>query len=378
VKVTIRDQGVLNSLRPVDLIAYLRASGWSRETEIEQKASIWLKLDSPGQPDVVVPLRRDAADFALRIAEVLGTLESVEQRSQEDIVKDLLTASADLVRIRSIAGETADGTIALDVGVSFVEHAREMVMAAACAAVVPRPYWARRKPPKATEFMQSVRMGQTERGSYVLTLHSPVPPTLRTEATAESPFERQVTEMLMRSLVAIRESARQAVETGDLQPFRTAVHRGVSANLCDALVGLGRISPNNGIEVSISWSRSRPIHGVNRTTAVIPSDFIPVIQEASRLFKETEPQDDFEILGFVEKLERAVGAHWGQASVNTLIDEKPRNVSLELGDPDYQVALQAHKDSRPIYCIGDLAKEGRSLLLRNPRQFRILELEEAG
>ena len=377
-KVTIRDQSVLNSLRPVDLIAYLRASGWSRETEIEQKASIWLKLDMLGQPDVVVPLRRDAADFALRISEVLGTLESVEQRSQEDIFKDLLTASSDLVRIRSITGETADGTIALDVGVSFVEHAREMIMAAACATVVPRPYWARRKPPKATEFMQTVRMGQTERGSYVLTLHSPVPPTLRTDAPAEAPFERQVTEMLMRSLAAIRESAQQAVDTGDLQPFRTAVHSGVSANLCDALVGLGRISPNNSIEVSVSWSRSRPIHGLNRSTATIPSDFIPVIQEASRLFKEAMPQDDFEILGFVEKLERVVGAGSGQASVNTLIDEQPRKVSLELGDPDYQVAVQAHRDSRPIYCIGELAREGRSFRLRNPRQFRLLELEENG
>ncbi len=376
-KVTIRDKEVLNSLRPVDLIAYLRASGWNREADIGNKASVWVKPDGPQPQDVVVPLRRDAADFALRIAEVLGKLEFVEQRSQEDIVKDLITTSADLVRIRSLSAGAADGTIPLDVGVAFVEHAREMILAAACATVAPSPYWPRRKPLRAAEFMENVRMGQTEQGSYVLTIHSPVPPALRADALAESPFERQVMQMLTRSLVSVREAAQLAVETGDLLPFRAAVHNGVSANLCDALVGLGRVSPNNGIEVSVSWSRSRPNNGSPRSTTAISSDFIPVIQEASRLFKETEPRDDYELFGFVEKLERPVGVITGHVSVNALIDERPRRVLLELAEPEYEVALQAHKESRPITCVGDLRKEGRSFQLQNPRQFRLLEIEEA-
>jgi hypothetical protein len=376
-KVTVRDQGILNSLRPVDLIAYLRASGWSREAEIGNKASVWVKPDGPQPQDVLVPLRRDAADFAMRIAEVLAQLELVEQRSQEDIVKDLITASADLVRIRTLSAGSADGTIPLDIGVALVEHAREMVLAAACAAVAPSAYWPRRKPLKAADFIEKVRMGQTERGSYVLTIHSPVPPALRADVPAESPFERQVTEMLSRSLVAARAAAQQAVETGDLQPFRAAIHNGVSANLCDALVGLGRVSPNNGIEVSISWSRSRPVNGAPRSTSAISSDLIPVIQEASRLFKETEPREDFELFGFVERLDRPVGANTGHVTVNALIDERPRRVLLELGDPEYQLALQGHKESRLIACLGDLKREGRSFQLQSPRQFRLLEMEEA-
>jgi hypothetical protein len=376
-RVTIRDREVLNSLRPVDLIAYLRASGWIREAEIGNKAAVWVKPNGPEPQDVIVPLQRDAADFALRIAEVLGRLEFVEQRSQEDIIKDVITASADLIRIRSLSAGAADGTIPLDIGVAFVEHAREMILAAACAAVAPNPYWPRRKPQRAAEYIEHVRMGQTEQGSYVLTIHSPVPPALRADAPTESPFERQVVETLTRSLRSVREAAQQAIETADLQPFRAAVHNGVSANLCDALVGLGRVSPNNGIEVAVSWSRSRPIEGAPRSSTAIPSDLIPVIQEASRLFKETEPQDDFELLGFVERLDRPLGANVGQVFINALIDERPRRVRMELEDRDYQVALQAHKESRPISCVGDLRKEGRSFHLLNPRQFQLLEIEEA-
>jgi len=376
VKVTIRDREVLNSLRPVDVISYLRAAGWSREADIGDKASIWVNTGNPAF-DLVVPLRRDAADFAIRIAEVLGILEAVEQRSQEQLLKDLLTASADLVRIRALAAQTADGTIPLDLAATFVHHAREMVMAAACATVTPRAYWARRKPTKASEYMERVRMGQTERGSYVLTIHSPVPPALRTETPAESPFERRVMRTLTRSLVSVLTAAQQATETGDLQPFRTAVHSGVSANLCDALVGLGQISPLKGVEVSVDWSKSRPVDSVPQWTMMIGADFFPIIEEASRLFKETEPREDFELSGFVEKLERPVGVDVGNVSVTTLIEDQPRRVIIELGDPEYQIAVRAHSDSRPISCTGNLSKEGRSFRLTNPRQFEVINIEDA-
>jgi hypothetical protein len=116
--------------------------------------------------------------------------------------------------------------------------------------------------------------------------------------------------------------------------------------------------------------------GSGRSTAAIPSDFVPVIEEASRLFKETEGQSDFDLLGFVEKLERPVGAPSGVVSVSAILDDRPRRVLLELADPEYQEALRAHRDSRPISCLGDLAKEGRSLRLRHPRQFRVLDIEE--
>ena len=251
-------------------------------------ASLWVKNgDRSDEEDVLVPLRRDAADFALRVSEVLGTLERLEQRSQEEIFSDIFSTSADLVRIRSLTSEAADGTVPLEVAVGLVEHAQELLTAAACAAVEPRPYWARRKPQQAVDFMNQVRMGQTERGSSVITILSPVPPVLRTDMPAESsPFERRVTQTLTRAIHSALHAAKEAAESGDLEPFRRAVPDGVSANLCDALTGLGHISPSRGFEVSVSWSRSRPVEGAHVSSTVVDTDFITLLREASRLFKE--------------------------------------------------------------------------------------------
>lgn len=219
-------------------------------------------------------------------------------------------------------------------------------------------------------------MGQTERGSYVLTIHSPVAPELRTETPADQPFERQVTQTLTRSLVSLRSAAQRALDNGDLQPFRTAVQHGVSANLCDALVGLGQISPRNGVEVSVTWSKLRPAQELARWSMRIQADLLPVMQEASRLFKETEPVEEFELLGFVERLERPVGAALGTVSVSALMDGQARRVVIELGESDYQQAVQGHQQSRPVSCTGDLVREGRGLRLRTPHDFQVVRLDE--
>ena len=374
--VTIRDSDVLNSLRPADLLTYLRASGWQQESGIGDKAELWVKPDPDGPAtDILVPLRRGAGDFALRTSELLKTLEDVEGRSQQEIVEDIEASSADIIRIRAVSSDAASGTISLDSGVMFVEQAREMVLAAACATVVPKAYWARRKPSAAVDYIKKVRLGQTERGSFVITLQSPVPPALRTAVQLEQPFERQVIETLSNSLSAVHSAARQATASGDLEPFRGSVEAGVNANFCDAIVRLFDASPGSEFKISISWSKSRPSARGIRYETSLSSDFIPVIAEASRLFKETAPEDDFELLGFVERLDRATGMNSGRVLVNTVIEEKPRRVGVEFEDRDYQTAVKAHAESRPISCTGDLEKVGRSYQLRSPRDLRIVDLD---
>jgi hypothetical protein len=368
-RITIRDREVLSSLRPLDILAYLRAAGWHPVSDVHDRdrSSVWTVPEA----DVAVPLWREAADFPLRVSELLSVLEGVEQRSQEEILKDISTTSSDLVRIRALGVEEIDGSIPLDAGVSFAEKARDMLLAAACATVAPSAYW-RRKPGRAIDYMLRARMGQTERGSYVLTVHSPVPPELHTRVTPDSPFERRVIETLTVSLEAVRRAAKQAVITGDLQPFREAVPLGVSANLCDALVGLSRVSPKNDFEVSVAWSPRRPVGDRSRSIVTVTSDFIPFIDEASRLFKETEPQDEFELLGFAERLNRPVGAEKGTISVSTIIDERPYRVAVELTSPEYELAVEAHHDSHAISLVGELVREGRSYELKKPRRLRII------
>ena len=173
------------------------------------------------------------------------------------------SAFSDLIRIRAPAGNAADGTIPIKAAVAFVERARDLMLAAACAAINKRSYFATRKPAQATDYLDHVRMGQTERGSFVLTILSPVTPLLRLAdlfpMEPPEPYERSVTRTLAVSLSAIRAAADTAAAQGDLKPFSDAVEQGVSANLCEALVGLAQVSPSDGLDIGISWSPNRAV-----------------------------------------------------------------------------------------------------------------------
>lgn len=372
-RTTIRDRKVLESLSPIELSSYLRSSGWSWQSNFNNLAALWTRLDADGnESETVVPRSRETADFPLRMAEVLATLEKIENRAQEEIVRDLWSTSTDLLRIRAMVPAAADGTVSLRAGVGLVKHSRELLESAACATVSTKAYWDKRRPPQVTGYLDTVRLGQTERGSFVLAIHSPVTPSLLSVEETVAPFERRVMHTLTRSLKAALQAAQQAAENGGFEPFRQAMAEGVNANLCDAAAGLGELSGEGGFDVSIQWSRTRPEPPMSRIT--FPSEFVPYLREASRRFKTIEPRVET-VEGFVERLNRDLGASEGEVMLISSIDEVPRKVSMRLSEAAYALAIQAHSDGIPVSCTGELSREGTHLRLKNPREFALYEPE---
>jgi hypothetical protein len=370
----------------LELAAYLRANGWRQEADIGGgKGSLWLiHLNDGSEFDVTLPARRDLADYALRMSEVLHTLAEVERRSQLDVLRDIETTTADLVRVRAPRQDTENGTLPLDQAVTFVECSRDMLLAAACAAIEKRPFFAKRKAQQAMDYLGRVRMGQTERGSYVLTILSPVPPELRPAqgtlipTEPEDPYERSVMRTLMNALEALQRAAQDAVVGGNMTSFQSAVRQGVSANLCDAVVGLSAVSPGDGLDIQVTWSRTRPVSRETPSRVVLGNDSIPIIEEAARQFREIAPLEDVEIEGFVTRLDRGPEAKEGDVTVTGGVDGQMLRIVLRLGAETYSQAVQAHEERRPVRCTGELVKEGRGYRLRDPRHFEMASRDDGG
>jgi hypothetical protein len=375
-KAAVRDTATLRGLKPLEVAAYLRANGWRREADLYGKGGLWLVRGPDGSEfDVTLPVRSDFVDYALRMSEVLRTLAEVERRSQLEVLRDIETTTSDLLRVRAPNRNAENGTLPLDQAVTFVECSRDMLLAAACAVVDKRPFFAKRKPQLAMDYLRHVRMGQTERGSYVLTIQSPVAPELRPAQDTlfpvepEEPFERSVTRTLMNALTALEQAVREAAVGGNMASFQRAVSRGVSANLCEAVIGLSAVSPGEGLEIQVSWSRTRPIKPETPSKVVLGNDSVPIIEEAARRFREITPLDDVEIEGFVTRLDRGHEAREGDVTIEAGVDGKLRRVAMRLGAESYSKAVLAHDERRPVRCTGELLKEGRGYRLKDPRHF---------
>lgn len=113
--------------------------------------------------------------------------------------------------MRSVAGPSSDGTIGVVDGLRLVDCLRRVALAAVCTAVEPRRAYHKRKFTEATRFVDRLRLGQTERGSFVLTVLSSVTPALTEDPSRQEPdpFERKVTRTLALALSGLEAAALQ-------------------------------------------------------------------------------------------------------------------------------------------------------------------------
>lgn len=95
-RVRISDKQVLQSITPVQLMAYLRSKGATQLDEYPGKATIW----QYGNEELLVPVDTYFADYASRIADYISTVELVESRSQMSIVDDLKNIEFDTIVIK--------------------------------------------------------------------------------------------------------------------------------------------------------------------------------------------------------------------------------------------------------------------------------------
>lgn len=368
-KGAIRDKDALRALRPLDAVSYLRAFGWreSGSAPDPERVSTWVARDQHNEEfEASVPLDQEFRDYAQRMADLLQVIEAFERRSQFEIFRDIMQSSADVIRIRLVDPELSDGSVPLDEGAEFFHRARDLMLSAACAAVRPKSYYPSRKPDQALDYLRKVRLGQTEQGSFVMTIISRVAPSLAAPEDGlfetEDPFERKVTQRLASSLSAVKTAVREAATRATFEGFARVVSHGVSANLCDALVGMAQdVEGDRNLEFNFTWSANRPLHAMPHVDSrvVLTSDAFPVIKQAAKYFKETSPQEDFELLGPVVKLEQSSPDEPGKVTIAGFVDGTPKKIAFTLPPQEYATAVEAHRDGQLVSCRGLLTREGK-------------------
>ena len=171
----------------------------------------------------------------------------------------------------------------------------------------------------------------------------------------DEPYERQVTRRLVQALEASRDAAERAHSGDGATAFKQAVTKGVSANLCDAVATLIKLS--SGLEISVSWAKTRPAPESQRRIRFSESD-AGVLKEAARTFRAREPRLDIELLGAVYKLKQLPEETEGQVAFRVIMDEKSQSVSATLDPDNYSIAISAHKARNPVIVRGDLKRTG--------------------
>lgn len=369
------DKQSFEIINPADVAAYLQSTGWQKYADKPGYGSNWQKDFQGETAELLLPVDRSIGDYLQRMVDAVRLIATVEQRSVSEALLDLQLTSTDVLRVRFSYADAANGTIPLAQAERLIESTKELFLAAGSAVHSRRAYFATNRPEEVRQFVQSLRLGQSEHGSYVLTVLSRVSPELKSDnlfGELELPFERKALVGLNQALIALHEAVDRASTNFTAKVFQDEIQQGVSANLCNALVGMHseNAQPNDQLRFGFTWARTRPIDTPIPRDVTFRAETFSIIKEAARVLKATDPMDDQEIQGYVVKLQQREPG--GIATVTTVIEGQPRKVTIELPEDDHKRAIEAYDNRQEISCRGRLTKSGQLWSLKEPGRIHFL------
>jgi hypothetical protein len=361
-------------IQPSGIRTYLLASGWEQDGELGNLATVWHRpqTDSFGA-EVLLPNSPDLRDYRERMIDAVMAIALYEARSPLLVLKQIMGYAADLVRIRVIHHDVSAGTIPLKDGVQLNQRARDLMAAAVMSTTAKRRHFAGKRSPDATNFLDSLRLGQTEVGSYVVNIIAPLGQgPLRQKDLSNVPMANVVTDGLALSLSALDEALDKYGRTFDLAVFDNAVQSGASANLCDALVGLSGTDKQRAFEITVVPASTQDSNLRRTKTFEFDLEKVSHIGMASDYYKDSYVATNQTIRGTIQRLDRPMDEEFGTITVATMIRDVEKHVAIELGPDEYMQAITAHKFKDSVQCYGDLHVSPRKAVLLNPRDFVVL------
>lgn len=372
------DLATIAALSPSHIGAYLRATGWEDRGVFGAHGRVYSRMQGDKRYQLILPTRGSLADFPKRMSELVEELARADARSVSSVVFDLSVTAFDVIRVRSRDADDY-GSIRFAEGLQLCEEAKNLLVASARAASadVPRKAWKGRRPEAINEYLQRVRLGQTEKSSFSLTVLSPYSfepgqPRSQVSLFAEDAFGRRVIRKFADGLSAIETALSEAV-SNPLPAFERTVEAGVSADLCEAL---GNLADNGvGVEVSVSWSPAKPVSDMVRLS-LTPRDGT-ILKEVARVFARAEPEPDAHIEGIITQISEDPHTFDGSTTIEAAVEGRLRRVRVQFDPHDRDRLIDAFRGRRPIRVEGELTTEGNRLHLHNPRGLVVIPDQEA-
>ncbi len=374
----------LAALRPGDVQSYLLSRGWVADRQGSPRLGTLFRHPSIPDAEALLPLDRDLGDYILRMADIVLVVSAVENRSVWEVLNDLSGPPSDVLRLRVAASESSLGNLPLEEGIKLFRGGRDILWAAAHGTLRPQALHPQHDLRPVEEFLGECRLGQTERGSFVATILAPVPPQVQRllnlqheEGEEETePFARRVTIRLMSSLDFIR----QSILAGEEERILDGVSRGVSANLCDALVMMKPPGDQSQLDIQMDWARTRPIPGAAVAKRVsFGKESFQAIEEVGRQLRKRAKAQPERLTGKIVELRTAFRSLLddvaGRVVLKTELKGNMAWVKVALGQDDYRRACDAHRDGRRVAVTGIIDYEARAkhFELSDPQASEVLK-----
>ncbi len=368
----------LRRVSPRDALGYAKSRGWVQKKRVGH-LMLFNRTETGSLDQLLVPTDSQRSDFADRMLDLVERLAAFETRPMTPVLVDLLNFDADVMRYRVASPRAERGTIPLTQAIDLLDGAKRSLLAAAHSALVARKHHPKLSRTEAVQLLEACQMGQTERGSFIVTISCPLHAVDQDQAGIggdQRPFARRATSLLVKSLWELN----AAIEEDRINSIVDQPEPLVSANLCEALLKMRPSDETGSLEFIPSWASSTPIdQETPREPVTFSGDEFASIEDVYRQLRPVEGPTAKPWIATIDELrgtEDEGGTREGEV-VFTLFDEgEVLRAKASLTAAQYEVAYRAHNPSRPLIVVGELSRGPRVSRLSNVSSIRPAELPD--
>jgi len=370
-------------IAPTDLRDYAKDLGWVLFKEAAKDRLYVMSNPRLERRQLVFPMDTTAPDYSEAVMLVVGKLATMEGRSLQEVLKNILEVSDDAIAFRVTTPRPDERYLPLVFAGEMVAGAQQLLLASACTVLKPQAHHPRLSRTEAQQFLETAKFRHTQPGSFILNVSCPVQ-GMDVQASllpgeADAPFVRRTTVALRKALGALV----TAIETDSLDAFVDAAKNDanpvVSSNLCEALTRFEDSSLKNSVEIGITWAASIPKPANEGRVSIIriQHDYFPRIEEVRRELRSKEQHLEDVFPGTVERLDGEMGPD-GRRSGEVILslltsDGEQVRVRANLNAAQYEQADKAHmQDGAFVKVTGNLHPGRQPRQLSDIKSFELM------
>lgn len=356
-------------INPIVFAKYLSDTHWQQFPRKRKDIKVFQREINGVLHQVTIPMDDTLTDYHEAMLEAVRGVAVAEDKALEQVFLYLLNPNADILKIRVEKRDVETGHILLDDAISIYENVKRLLAAAAMDELRPAAMHLGRPDSSVSSFLSDCRFGQTEVGSYVVSVVCPIAKLDETEYRQLTMFEseeqsnsftRKVTSRIMRSLSKVK----GRIDEGD---FDISDDGGdiISTNFYEALLGMELAGEGTKVEFNSCWAPSIPqTEALPDRVAFNHNYFEPISAAVLRIKAKAGRKE--RIIGRIKKLESTPDVETRVAGKITVAyldeSEKARTAVCELKKDDYDRALEAHEKGQYVVIVGDMTKGRKSYI----------------
>lgn len=367
--------------------AWLRTNGW-RQVSHGPGGYMWGLQNDFGsyRVGVVNNLDEDQTSFN----SLVKRLASAHRQEPREIGRKIQFWETDIALLRAANDSLITDTIPLTAGAVMLESGRLMFRSAASAAMRIRPEIGGNYSRIGDEIAGTVRMGHTERGSYIVPIYVPVGSPETADDAQGSLFEndeevhqanliptseRRMTRTFAEAMQAISELVLQSEKLPQATEINELVRRGVTREFVSALAEVLAQPAVSEFDARFEWAPAQgtPIGVTEHVT--VPASEQEKLEHTVRQLKKARKQQFNVLTGPIVMIGKDPDSPRIHVAIKTVRKGRPCRVETWLDQAPLEQVTGWMNEGRTVQLEGIVIKEGHALRVRSPQRFAPISVQ---